>query len=114
MEWEHRRLAAIADEGRGSTDLERRLTRAAVGCDCSQIQSAYKRNQKNFDLHLISYGAGDPLLAGLAEILPPPITSATAIAPATTMLQFRDGYRQLLDDGCLQHLTIVALDIRTA
>lgn len=67
---------------------------------------AYKRNQRPFDLHLISHGIGDLLMAPLATILPAPVTSATAVASALPLHRFERIYGEMLLDGCLQHLTV--------
>ncbi len=65
---------------------------------------------KPFQVHLVAHGSGDLLLSHLAPLLPAPITSCTLWAPATTMEEFRASYVPMLDDGRLEHLTIIALD----
>jgi hypothetical protein len=75
-----------------------------------------KRNQQPtprrgpFDLHLVSHGAGDLLAAELAGLLPDPISTATALAPATAVPTFQAAYGGLLDSGRLDHLAVVTLD----
>ncbi len=65
---------------------------------------------KPFQIHLIGHGAGDLLLAELAQLLPAPITTCTLWAPATSIEQFEATYRPMLEDGRLEHLTVFALD----
>ncbi len=75
-----------------------------------------KRNQEPtarrgpFDLHLVSHGAGDLLAADLAGILPHPLSTLTALAPATPVQSFQRAYGGLLDRGQLDHLTVMTLD----
>ncbi len=63
-----------------------------------------------FDLHLVSHGAGDLLATELAGLLPQPISTATALAPATAVPTFEGVYGALLDRGRLDHLAVVTLD----
>ena len=90
--------------------------RAALACAASagaQLLAesiAYKRGQQPFDLHLVSHGAGDLLLAPLATLLPTPITSSVAVASALTLAEFRRTYGEMLVDGCLRHQTIATLN----
>ena len=69
----------------------------------------YNRTKKDFEIHLIGYGAGDLVLPDLAALLPP-VASCNLWAPATTMEQFRTSYATMLDSGHLGHLTIQAMD----
>ncbi len=86
------------------------------GADLLAAAITTKRNQEPtarrgpFDLHLVSHGAGDLLAAEFAGLLPHPISTATALAPATAVAVFQRAYGDLLDRGGLEHLTVVTLD----
>jgi hypothetical protein len=71
---------------------------------------AKKRTKIDFDLHLHSHGVGDLLSARLAELLPAPIATATAVASALPSPLAQRHYAALLDELRLGHLTVVALD----
>ena len=71
---------------------------------------AKKRTKIDFDLHLHSHGIGDLLSARLAELLPAPVATATAVAPALPGPLAQRHYAALLAEQRLGHLTVVALD----
>jgi hypothetical protein len=91
-----RSLAACANQSGGGRALAERVRT--------------KRNQKPFDLHLLSHGAGDLLMTQLAQLLPDPLTTATTLAPASTLEAFADSYAGLLDVGRLEHMSVIVED----
>ncbi len=91
-----RSTAACADPSGGARILAERIR--------------YKRNQKPFDLHLLSHGAGDLLMTQLAHLLRGELTTATAVVPATPLADFAGSYARLLDAGRLQQLSLIVDD----
>ena len=67
----------------------------------------FKFGQRHFDLHLVSHGAGDLLLAEFAKLLTTPVSSATVIGSASRLNALYETYLPMLDDGRLQHLCVV-------
>ena len=72
-----------------------------------------KRTKIDFELHLHSHGIGDLLSARLAELLPAPVATATAVASALPGPLAQRHYAALLGEQRLGHLTVIALDEQT-
>lgn len=63
-----------------------------------------------FDLHLVSHGVGDLLATEFVNLLPPLVSTVSALAPATTVPTFGRAYGGALDRNQLGQLTVVMLD----
>jgi Papain family cysteine protease len=122
----HRWARRLADAASGPTDQDV-IERSVAGLMWHQIRARsiaacaapsggghllvervrYRHSQKPFDLHLLSVGAGDLLMAELARLFPVPLATATTLASASTMETFARSYADLLDTGRLQHMSVI-------
>ena len=96
-------------------DLVRERARLACQPDGGGVRElaeaiAFKRSQKPFDVHLISHGAGDYLLAEFASRLSTPVATATLVGSASPLSVLDEVYGPMLDTGRLQHLSVINLD----
>jgi len=95
------------------SEIERRAMRACSADGGAQLLAevvATKREQIGFDLHLVSHGTGDLLLAAIVAQLPAPVTTADLLASAASAEQARQSYLPLLDDGRLGQLSVFSVD----
>lgn len=94
-------------------EIERRAVAACAAGGGAQLLAdviTNKRRQIWFDLHLVSHGTGDLLQAALAEQMPAPVTTASLLAPATSVEQAQRAYLPLLDHGLLEQLSVIIID----
>lgn len=95
------------------SEIERRAVAACAADGGAQLLAdviAQKRRQIWFDLHLVSHGTGDLLQAALAGQLSAPVTTASLLAPATSVRQAQQAYLPLLDHGLLGQLSVITID----
>ena len=84
-------------------------TRADGGARIFSKSIAYKWGQESFDIHLVSHGTGDLLMAEFLSCLEMPIASCELWGPALHASRFASTYAPMLDSGQIGHVTITTL-----